>query len=239
MIKSFNTQGFAFQIRIVTDRREKRDVLALRYRAYRAKWNIPPEASGVFQDEHDQSTDTMLFSALENGCLVGSIRISFSAPGAAIATLPCASHYPVVRHMKALHRRAMFIEVSRLAIDPDIVDPAYRTALYVSLIRACFASADAAEATYILVATKPKWVPFYQYLLGLERIGQPSIYPPGDNVIALMSGHFAAIRERQRAANAFFRNPAPEIDLIRAAVQMRLKAKESAHANAHPQGLLG
>ena len=109
------------------------------------------------------------------------------------------------------------VEISRLSIEPVISNTSYRTTLYAFLVRA-FTAAKAAGVSMILIATKPDWVRFYQYMLGFHPIGLPALYPPGDFKITLLGGNLEQAQCRQRIQNRFFKITDEEVASMKDAI---------------------
>ncbi len=151
------------------------------------------------------------------------MRISFSRPSQGLSGLPCAAYYPELKEIRR-HTGGVLVEISRMAIDPDITNTSYRTTLYAALVRAAFMAAQAAKVSMIFIATRPDWVRFYEYMLGFKRIGSPALYPPGDEPITLLGGTFAVAQKRQLAQNAFFRITPHEVASMHAAIAPALAA---------------
>lgn len=219
------TQKFPFEIRLLDSDRDRRDIFALRYRAYRSADHISDIASGEYQDAHDALSSSVILAAYDQHVCTGALRLSFSMPWQPLSTLACAPYYPEVARLKGDAAGAL-VEMSRLAIEPSLTNTSYRTTLYASLVRAAFLAAEAARVSTILVATKPEWVRFYEYMLGFKRIGEPAFYPPGDLPIALLAGSLELARKRQRAQNAFFKVAMDEIASMRSAIAPALAPLE-------------
>lgn len=203
----------SFDMRIITLPTERNACLALRLRAYRPYLpaNEVP-ADGLYTDQFDDLATTLIIGAHDAGRLIASMRLCFSRTWDGLETLPCAAHYPRLRAIKAANDGAM-MEVSRVAIDPVITNTSYRTTLYASLVRLGLIAAEAGGVSMVLIATQESSEKFYSYMLGLNRIGEPAFYPPGDFKISLLGGEMRQLRLRQKAQNRFFR-VGPE-DIVR------------------------
>ncbi|MFN0218984.1 MAG: N-acyl amino acid synthase FeeM domain-containing protein [Hyphomicrobium sp.] len=210
-----------FELKILTDEHEREAAFALRGRAYAAMGHLHVDEASSFTDRFDQLATTALFGAYDGRRLVGAMRVSFSHPWLNMSSLPCAAYYPALADVKRAAPGSL-IEISRMAIDADIDNRSYRTTLYASLVRAGYLAAEAARVSKILIATKPDWVRFYQYMLGFEVIGQPAKYPPGDFQITLLGGSLGQAQKRQRMQNAFFRITLDEIASMRRALAPQL-----------------
>jgi hypothetical protein len=212
--------GFPFQIRVATSDAARQNAFALRYRAYRALGYVEENAAATFADENDALDSTVIFGAYQDNVCIGTLRVSFSHVSPAHddgSTLPCAPYYPEVMELKS-SAFGPIVEMSRLAIDPAFTSTSFRTTLFAALVRAGFLAAQAAEVSTILIATKPEFARFYQYMLGFKVVGQPAAYPPGDHRIVLLAGSFTQAELRQSAQNAFFKITEEEITSMKAAL---------------------
>ncbi len=198
------SKKFPFDVRVLDRSSDRSDVFALRYRAYRDAWCIPLDAKEQYSDAFDDLDSTVLLAAYDADVCVGALRVNFSQPWHSADTMPCAALYPDVRVVKD-RTSGTLAEMSRLSIDPAITNTSYRTTLYASLLRAGFMAAQVANVSMILIATKPDWIRFYQYMLGFKTIGEPAMYPPGTIPIALLGASFTETQKHQRAQNAFFK----------------------------------
>ncbi len=217
-----------FEMRIVKHAAGRREIYALRQRAYQEFMTANDAArSAEFSDSFDDLATTVQIGAYDGERLAGAMRLCFSRPWDSLETLPCAAHYPA---LLALKRGASgsLMEVSRFSIEPDIANTSYRTTLYGSLVRASLMAAEAAGVAKILIATRPDSVKFYKYMLGFELIGEPALYPPGDVKIALLGGSMSKARARQRLQNKFFRITEDEIASMRRALSPILNRDEAA-----------
>ncbi len=219
------TQRFPFDIRVLAREADRSEIFGLRYRAYRDVWGIDESKDDQFRDAFDDSPSTMVLAAYDHGRCVGTLRISFSRPSRGVSALPCAAYYPEIKEIR-LHTGGVFVEMSRMAIDPAITNTSYRTTLYAALVRAAFMAAQAANVTMIFIATHADWVRFYEYMLGFKRIGRPALYPPGNTPITLLGGTFAVAQRRQRAQNAFFKITPYEVARMHAAIAPALAAAD-------------
>ncbi len=209
--------GFPFQIRVAASDAARQDAFALRYRAYRALGYVEENAHATFADNNDGLASTVVFGAYQDEVCIGTLRVSFSQVHQDHSSLPCAPYYPEVTELKGL-ALGPIVEMSRLAIDPAFTSTSFRTTLFAALVRAGFLAAQAADVSTILIATKPEFARFYQYMLGFKVIGQPAAYPPGDHSIVLLAGSFSQAELRQSAQNAFFKITEEEITSMKAAL---------------------
>lgn len=227
-VKLAGSEQAPFEMRIVKNAAARRDIYALRQRAYQEFMTASDTAAAAgFSDPFDDLATTVLIGAYDGDRLAGSMRLCFSRPWDNIATLPCAAHYPALLAVKRTAAGSL-MEVSRFSIEPGISNTSYRTTLYGSLVRASLMAAEAADVAKILIATRPDGVKFYTYMLGFELIGEPALYPPGDVKIALLGGSMSKARARQRLQNKFFRISDEEIAVMRRALSPILNREEAA-----------
>jgi N-acyl-L-homoserine lactone synthetase len=211
------SKKFPFEIRVLARDAGRSEVFALRYRAYREAWCIPLDTDEQYRDRFDDLASTVILGAYDAGVCVGALRVNFSHAWQGCDTLPCAERYPDVAAVKA-GTEGTIVEMSRLSIDPAITNTSYRTTLYASLLRAGFMAAQAGNVAKILLVTKPDWIRFYQYMLGFKTIGEPQIYPPSKEPVALLGGSFGDAQKHQRAQNAFFKITPDEIASMKRAI---------------------
>jgi N-acyl-L-homoserine lactone synthetase len=224
----FESAGERFRLQLLTSETEREASFRLRYAAYRdILGREAARYSGVYRDAFDDLATTINIGAYDRGHLVGAMRLCLSRTWDDLSTLPCAAYYPALSEIKSAAQGAL-MEVSRLSIDPDITNTSYRTTLYATLVRAGFLAAEAADVTKILIAMRPAWVRFYQYMLGFDVIGEPSFYPPGDFKVWLLGGGIAQARLRQRSQNAFFRLTPDEVLSFRQQIAPLLARSEAA-----------
>ena len=221
------SKKFPFDLKVLTHGSDRDEVFALRYRAYRDAWCIPLDATERYSDRYDDLKSTVLLAAYDAGVCIGALRVNFSHPSQSCSTMPCAGVYPAVAGVKSATPGRM-VEMSRLSIDPTITNTSYRTTLYASLLRAGFMAAQAANVSMILIATKPDWIRFYQYMLGFKTIGEPATYPPCTEPVALLGATFGETQKHQRAQNAFFKILPEEIASMRCALAPALDAPVAA-----------
>jgi len=215
---SWHGDAKSFELRILDNDSAIREALTLRGRAYSAiGYDIEKSDSG-YSDRFDDLPTTVLLGAYDGLRLVGSVRLCFSQPHS-LASIPCAAYYPALKDVQRKQSHGL-VEVSRLAIEPDLNNMSYRTTLYAFLVRASLTVALAARVSMLLIATRPDWVKFYTYMLGFQQIGEPALYPPGDFKITLLGGSLEQARMRQRLQNRFFKITEEEIASMQTAISL-------------------
>jgi len=158
--------------------------------------------NATLRDAFDNLPSTVLIAAVIDGSLVGTLRLSI-ALGITSPELPCEPYYSEVQQIKAASRGPA-AEFSRGAISPTITNTSFRTTMYASVIRAGLICCLAVGVGTVLVATRQKLKPFYEYMLGLKPVARPALYPPGQEPIALLGGSFADADRIRKRHNRFF-----------------------------------
>jgi hypothetical protein len=192
----------------------RRDAFALRYRGYAAAGLIEPSPFGIYTDAYDDLPTTIVAGLFRRGACIATLRLSFYKPGADAPVLPCEKVYPEVPAFKA-NAGGLVVELSRLAIDPEINNTRYRARLYAAAIRAGVSACLAMDAKHLLVATQTKWRSFYEHVLDFKVAGPAQFYPPGDVPVVLLSRALDDGLKRRIAKNMFFKIDAAELDDLR------------------------
>lgn len=205
----------------------RRDALALRHRGYVQVGLIEPSPFGIYTDSYDDLPTTLIAGLYRRGSCIATLRLSIYAPGSSAATLPCETIYPEVAGIKA-RSVGPVVELSRLALDPDIVNTRYRARLYAAVIRSGIAACVALDAKHLVVATQTKWRNVYEHLFGFKAIGAAQFYPPGDVPVVLLERALDEDLKRRMARNLFFKVEAGEIDELRAVLPGLLGAAPAA-----------
>lgn len=211
---SWCSGDFPLQLRILNTKQQMQEASVVRYKAYASKGLISEDESREYWDHYDALPTTIGLGAYDGNRLVGSMRLCFSQKHDPVETLPCGPHYPELIKIKNEQPRGV-VEISRLAMDPNIKNTSFRATLYGFMVRAAYAAAQAANVSLILVVTKPEWVKFYRYMLGFEQIGSPTCFPPGIHPKTLMAGSLENARKREKKKNSFFRTEPHEVSSMR------------------------
>ena len=194
----------AFEAKVLFDPKLSTDAYRLRHRAYADQGHIPLVPDAEYRDPHDALPTTALVGGFDRGRLVACMRLCFALDPADLTPLPCAPYYPALSGLAANAPHGI-VEVSRLAIEPDLGNTSYRTTLYGFMVRSAFAAARAAGVSRIVVATRPEWVSTYKHLLSFDQVGEPALYPPGNMLITLLAGNLEDAAKRAWMRNRFFR----------------------------------
>jgi len=189
----------------------RREAFALRYRGYVHAGLIEPSPFGIYTDAYDDLPTTLIAGLFRHGACISTLRLSFYAPGGQAPVLPCEKVYPEVPALKA-NAQGLMVELSRLAIDPEITSTRYRARLYAATIRAGISACLALDAKHLLVATQTKWRTFYQHVLDFNVAGPAQFYPPGDVPVVLLSRELDESLKRRVAKNIFFKLDPAELE---------------------------
>ena len=204
---------------------DRRDALALRYRAYHTSGYIETSRWGIYTDPYDDVPSTVIAGLFRHGACIATLRLCFYHPGAAGPALPCETVYPEVEAIKA-GATGTVVELSRLAMDPSITNTRYRARLYAAAVRTAVIACAAFDAQQLLVATLLKSRQFYEHVLGFEVAAPPRHYPPGEFQIILLSRHLNADARQRLMNNIFFKFDEQEIADVRAIIAPKLNGKE-------------
>lgn len=192
----------------------RREAFALRHRGYVDAGLIEPSPFGIYSDAYDELQTTVVAGLFRRGACIATLRLSFYFPGAPEPALPCEKVYPEVDALKAA-AKGPIIELSRLAIDPEINNTRYRARLYAAAIRAGVSACVAMDAKHLLVATQTKWLSFYRHVLDFRVAGPAQLYPPGDVPVVLLERELDAALHRRIAKNMFFKIDEAELQDLR------------------------
>jgi N-acyl-L-homoserine lactone synthetase len=192
----------------------RRDAFALRYRGYVHAGLIKPSPFGIYTDAYDELSTTVVAGLFRRGACIATLRLSFFQPGSPSPVLPCEKVYPEVADIKA-KASGLVVELSRLAIDPDITNTRYRARLYAAAIRAGVSACLAMDARQLLVATQTKWRSFYEHVLDFKVTGPAQFYPPGDVPVVLLARDLDDNLRKRVAKNMFFKLDEAELQDLR------------------------
>ncbi len=205
----------------------RREAFALRYRGYVNAGLIEPSPFGIYTDPYDELPTTVVAGLFRRGVCIATLRLSFYTPGAATsAALPCERVYPQVEGIKA-NAGGTVVELSRLAIDPELNNTRYRARLYAAAIRAGISACIAMDAKHLLVATQTKWRSFYEHVLDFKVTGPAQFYPPGDVPVLLLERALDDNLKRRIAKNMFFKLDEAELDDLRTRLPALIESRTS------------
>ncbi len=187
---------------------DKNDIFGVRYLAYFESGHLDPMSDQLYFDEHDTSPLTLQLAGYNHGSCVGALRVSFTQLHGLSARLPCESHFCEIGDVASYKS----VEISKLAVNPEITNLSFRTTLYATLVRAALIAAEAANCERIVISTKGDWVRFYEAMLGAKVIGTPAFYPPGNVPISMLQLPIGEARRRQKLQNGFFKYDGSDVD---------------------------
>lgn len=192
----------------------RRDAFGLRYRGYVNAGLIEPSPFGIYTDAYDELPTTVVAGLFRRGACIATLRLSFYTPGVSSPALPCERVYPQVEAIKA-KASGTVVELSRLAIDPELNNTRYRARLYAAAIRAGISACIATDAKHLLVATQTKWRTFYEHVMDFKVTGPAQLYPPGDVPVLLLERSLDDNLKRRIAKNMFFKLDEAELNDLR------------------------
>lgn len=205
----------------------RRDAFALRYRGYVHAGLIQPSPFGIYTDAYDDLPTTLVAGLFRRGACIATLRLSFYSPGTQGPTLPCENVYPEIPGIKA-SAEGLVVELSRLAIDPDITNTRYRARLYAAAIRAGVTACLALDAKRLVVATQTKWRSVYEHIFDFKALGEPQFYPPGDVPVILLSRPLDEGLKGRIARNLFFKVDPAELEDLRVRLPALVELERSA-----------
>jgi N-acyl-L-homoserine lactone synthetase len=163
-------------VRIAAGRDELSAIYRLRYEAYLRKGYISPNSSGMKTDEWDELSTTIQFVALNEGKVVGAVRLVLDSPKG----LPMERVFPrEVADLRAQGRKVA--EASTLVVDTCNYEPAQRT--WLRLCKALWQEAEAQRVNDLCIALTRNHLNLYRSLL-FERIGEGKRYQALKGVFA-------------------------------------------------------
>lgn len=205
----------------------RREAFALRHRGYVHAGLIEASPFGIYTDAYDELPTTLTAALFRRGACIATLRLSFYTPGARGPALPCENVYPEIPGIKAA-ANGLVVELSRLAIDPEITNTRYRARLYAAAIRAGVSACLALDAKHLLVATQTKWRSFYEHVFGFKAVGPAQFYPPGDVPVILLARPLDDGLKGRIARNMFFKIDPAELEDLRTRLPSLIRLDQSA-----------
>ena len=177
---------FPLDLKVFTAGSDKRDVYALRYRAFIKDAVITPREDELFSDAYDNLKTTCTLAAYQDGTCVGSFRLAFGEGRIGEETMPCQSIFTEVGSLegKGFHR---LVEFGRMVVEPTITNTSFRTTLYATLVRAGLIVAEAGKTDFGLISVHPNLARFYELMCGFKTMARAEAYP-GINAPAVLLG---------------------------------------------------
>ncbi len=172
---------------------EKDAIFRARYEAYRREDSIPPNKTGLFSDELDESPNVWMIGVYIDGVMASTIRLHVaSGPQHA---LPITEAFPD-KILPLLQSGAVVIDVSRQTSRLEFV----RAYPFLTLLtmRTTFIAEDYFDADYITVACKPEYQAAFRRLSGCVNWAPMRPYPRLAKPTLLMGHDCRANRHAMR-----------------------------------------
>lgn len=148
------------------------EIFALRAAAYR---KFIDDHVRHFSDAFDWQHTTWLFAVMEGKRVIGSMRVS-------VPPLPCGIHCNEVSLLAG-----NVVEVSRLCIEPSIVNPVRRFHIFGQLMREAIVTCRALNADFaVLCAARPSLENFYRKVCGFSVFAISEPPPPVTVTVKVM-----------------------------------------------------
>jgi N-acyl-L-homoserine lactone synthetase len=206
---------FPLELKVFTQGSAKRDIYALRYRAYMENEYIAPRNDGLFFDEFDELDTSYTIGAFDNAACVGSLRLTFGE-GRVVGsnTMPCQEIFPEIGLLES-RGFGRIVEFTRMAVEPELTNTSFKTTLYATLIRAGMILAHANRADYGVICVHPEKAKFYQMIAGFKPMAEADNYPGINAAATLLGREFRALNSKGARQNPFFRVTPVEIERAR------------------------
>ncbi len=221
------TAKFPLDLKVFTAGSDKRDVYALRYRAFIKDGVITPRDDKLFSDRYDDLETTCTLAAYQGATCVGSFRLAFGEGRIGGETMPCQSIFTEVGTLEAkgFHR---LVEFGRMVVEPTLTNTSFRTTLYATLVRAGLIVAEAGETDFGLISVHPNLAKFYELMCGFRAMARAETYPGINAPAVLLGRNFRVLDQKRSKQNPFFRFTSNEVTNARA--QLFPAAREAAIA---------
>lgn len=208
-------QKFPLDLKVFAAGSDKRDIYALRYRAFIKDGVITPREDELFCDSYDDLDTTCTLAAYQGETCVGSFRLAFGEGRPGEQTMPCQSIFGEVGALEAKGFRRL-VEFGRMVVEPALTNTSFRTTLYATLVRAGLIVAEAGKTDFGLISVHPNLAKFYELMCGFKMMARAETYP-GINAPAVLLGRdFRVLDQKRTRQNPFFRFTPNEVTLARA-----------------------
>jgi Acetyltransferase (GNAT) domain len=205
---------FPLTLKVFDPGTDKRDIYALRYRAFIEDKVIEPREDGLFFDDFDELCTTCVIGAYNNGTCVGSFRLAFGEGMPGCCTMPSQTLFDEIGTLEEAGYLSL-VEFGRMVIAPELTNMSFRTTLYAALVRAGMMIAHAAEVDYGLISVHPDKARFYEMMCGFRSIARAESYPGILAPAILLGRDFHALEAKRARQNPFFRISSAEISSAR------------------------
>ena len=206
---------FPLDLKVFTAGSDKRDVYALRYRAFIKDAVITPREDKLFSDAYDDLATTCTLAAYQGATCVGSFRLTFGEGRSGNQSMPCQSIFTEVGALEA-KGYSRLVEFGRMVVEPTLTNTSFRTTLYATLIRAGLIVAQAGKTDFGLISVHPNLAKFYELMCGFKSMARAETYPGINAPAVLLGRNFHALDEQRTRQNPFFRFTPNEVTTARA-----------------------
>ncbi|MEQ1695397.1 MAG: GNAT family N-acyltransferase [Hyphomicrobiaceae bacterium] len=206
---------FPLDLKVFTAGSDRRDVYALRYRAFIKDGVITPRDDKLFSDAYDDLETTCTLAAYQGAACVGSFRLAFGEGRPGEQTMPCQSIFTEIGGLEAKGYRRL-VEFGRMVVEPSLTNTSFRTTLYATLVRAGLIVAEAGKTDFGLISVHPKLAKFYELMCGFKIMARAETYPGINAPAVLLGRNFKALDQKRTRQNPFFRFTPNEVTNARA-----------------------
>ena len=206
---------FPLDLKVFAPGTDKREIYALRYRAFIEVGLITARDDQLFFDDYDELPTTCTLAAFQGSDCVGSFRLTFGEGRPGGKTMPCQSIFSEVGRLEEQGFRRL-VEFTRMAVAPELTNTSFRTTLYATLVRAGLIVADAGGADYGLISVNPSQVRFYEMMCGFNALARAESYPGINAPAVLLGREFQVLDQKRSKPDPFFRIAPNEITRARA-----------------------
>lgn len=179
-------------VRKASGQDELEAIFRLRYDSYLRKGYIPSNPDGIMLDEWDELSTTTHFVSIENGELIGAVRLVMDSTKG----LPMERVFPeAIRLLRKQDRKVA--EASTLVVAEVQSGSSHR--LWVKLCRALWEEAEARHIDDLCVAVTQNHLGFYKRLL-FESMGKGRHYKSLNGILAYpLRVRVAEVRVRHKS----------------------------------------
>ena len=182
-------------VREATGQDELQAIFRLRYKSYLRKGYIPSNPDGIMLDEWDELSTTTHFVAMENGQVIGAVRVVIDSTKG----LPMDRVFPeVINQLRKRGRK--LAEASTLVVAE--VQSGSRRKLWVKLCKALWEEAEARRIDDLCIAVTQNHLCFYRRLL-FESMGKGRHYKSLNGILAYpLRVRVAEVRIRHKSTGS-------------------------------------
>jgi hypothetical protein len=188
--------------------KEISDAFKLRFTAYRNVNAIDENEEQTFKDNYDLQTNSKTAIIYQEGAIVASIRACVYSKEHNFMDIPAFEVYKE-EIKKEIGLDKIIIESNRFVIDPAKVDS---KDLFKYAFRFTTLNVMKLKSDYVIAAVRPKHVPLYRRVLGMEPISWPKKYPGINVEMIIMAGECSAILPIAQQREEILRVTKEEVD---------------------------